>query len=82
MLNSSDLNKDFGSYINLQKRVLQRIQSEGINQQILELVQKAYENALTAEGVVLSRIEKKQLRGQVLKLILDQMSKGLGLDAV
>jgi hypothetical protein len=82
MLNSSDLNKDFGSYVNLQKRVLERIQAAGINEQILELVQKAYEDALSAEGVVLSRIEKKQLRAQVLKRILDQMSKGLGLDAV
>ncbi len=78
MLNSSDLNKDFGSYVNLQKRVLQRIQSGGINDQILELVQKAYEEALKAEGVVLSRVEKRQLQAQVLKLVLDQMSGELG----
>jgi len=77
MLNPGDLNKDFGSYVNLKKRVFQRVQSSGINDKILDIARQACEEAIKAEGVVLARVEKKRLQTQVLKLILDEMSKGL-----
>ena len=77
MLNPGDPNKDFGSYVNLKKRVFQRVQSSGINDKILDIARQACEEAIKAEGVVLARVEKKRLQTQVLKLILDEMSKGL-----
>ena len=77
MLSPGDFNKDFGSYVNLKKRVFQRVQSSGINDKILDIARQACEEAIKAEGVVLARVEKKRLQTQVLKLILDEMSKGL-----
>ncbi len=66
-----------GSYSNLQKRMLQKIQEAGVNDQIFEAVQKAYEEALTSENIVLSRPERKRLLSQILKLVLDDMIKKL-----
>jgi len=65
------------SYIDLQKRILQRVQSAKINDQIFETVQKAYEDALLSEKILFSRPEKKRLLSQVLKLVLEDMIKKL-----
>ena len=73
MLNPFDSNKDTGSYINLQKRILQRVQSSDINNQIIEIVHKSYEDALNAENIVLSRVERKRLESQILRLVLENM---------
>jgi hypothetical protein len=48
-----------GSYVNLQKGMLQRVQSVNIDDQIFEVVQKAYEVGLKEESIVLSRPERK-----------------------
>lgn len=77
MLNPFDPNKDSHPYFNLQKRMLEKVQSAGINDQIFEVVQKAYENALKAENIILSRPESKRLLSQILKLVLDDMVKKL-----
>ena len=66
-----------GSYINLQKRMFQRVQSAKIDDQIFEVVKQAYEVALNEEGIVLSRPERKRLLSQLLKLVLDDMMKKL-----
>ena len=66
-----------GSYVNLQKRMLQRVQSARIDDQIFEVVKQAYEVALNEEGIVLSRPERKRLLSQLLKLVLDDMIKKL-----
>lgn len=62
-----------GSYTNLQKRMLQRVRTARVNDQILELVQKAYENALNEENIVLSRPERKRLFSQIFKLLLEDI---------
>jgi hypothetical protein len=77
MLNPFGPQQDSGSYFNLQKRMLQRVQSAKINDQIFEVVQKAYEDAMTAENIVLSRPERKRLFSQILRLVLDDMIKKL-----
>jgi len=77
MLNPFDPQPDPRSYLNLQKRMLQRVQAAKINDQIFEVVQKAFEDALKAEHIVLSRPEKKRLLSQILKLVLDEMIKKL-----
>jgi hypothetical protein len=64
-----------GSYFDLQKRMLQKIQDAKVDDHIFEIVQMAYEEALTAENIILSRTERKRLLAQILRLVLDDMLK-------
>jgi len=73
-----------GSYHNLQERMYKKV-SANVNNQILEILQKAYENALYEENVALSRPERKRLLSQIVKMVmedvgrkLDGSSKGIG----
>ena len=77
MLNPSGPQPDSGSYINLRKRMLMRVQSAQINYQIFEAVRKAYEDALQAENIVLSRAERNRLLAQITKLVLEEMIEKL-----
>jgi hypothetical protein len=79
MLNPFGTQKDLGwnSYMDLKKRMFQRLQSAKVNDQIFEAVQKAYEGALISEQIVLSRLEKKRLLSQILKMVLEDMLKKL-----
>ena len=61
------------SYVNLQKRVLQNIKATRINDQIFEVVQKAYEDALKMENVRLAQFEKKTMLAQIMKQVLTDM---------
>jgi hypothetical protein len=61
---------DSNSYHNLKTRIIQKVQAAGINDQVFLIVQKAYEEALEQENVVLSRPERNRLFSQVLKLVL------------
>ena len=49
-----------GSYHNLKERMYKKV-SANVNEQIREIMVKAYENALNEENVVLSRPERKRL---------------------
>ena len=73
MLNPFASQSDSGSYVNLQKRMLQKVQSAKVNDRIFEIAQKAFENAMKAENIVLSRPERKRLLSQILKVVLDDM---------
>ena len=64
-----------GSYVNLQKRMFQKVQDAKVNDHIFEIVLMAYEEALTAENIVLNRPERQRLFSQILKLVLDDMIK-------
>lgn len=66
-----------GSYVDLKERIFQQIQAAGINDRVFESVQKAYEEALARENVILSRPERKRLLSQVLKQVLEDMLKKL-----
>ena len=77
MLNPFGPQQNPGSYLNLQQRMLQRVQSAKINDQIFEVVQKALDDAIRAENVVLIRLEKKRLLSQILKVVLDDMLRKL-----
>ena len=63
-----------GSYHNLKERMYKKV-SANVNDQILNIVQNAYENALAKENVVLTRPERKRLFSQILKLVLEDMIK-------
>lgn len=77
MENPFDLQPDSGSYKNLKERIFQNVQTSGISEQFFMTAQNAYENALAQENVILSRPERKRLYSQVIKLVLDDMSKNL-----
>ncbi|HET7143171.1 MAG TPA: hypothetical protein VFI68_04045 [Anaerolineales bacterium] len=78
MLNPFDPNKGAGSYVNLQKRIFQRVQSSEINNQIIEIIRKSFEDAIVAENVALSFTERKRLKSQILKLVWEDMIEKLG----
>jgi hypothetical protein len=75
MLSPFDPNKDTGSYVNLQKRVFQRIQSSEIHNHIIETIRRSYEDAINAENIELDPVEKKRHLSQVVRLVLEDLNK-------
>jgi hypothetical protein len=65
-----------GSYHNLKERMYKKV-SATVNDQIFKIVQKAYENALNEENIVLSRAERVRLFSQILNLVMEDMLKKL-----
>ena len=61
-----------GSYHNLKERMYKKV-SANVNEQIREIMVKAYENALNEENVVLSRPERKRLLSQISEMIFDEI---------
>ena len=64
-------------YVNLQKRMLQHVQAAKVNDQIFQVVQKSFEDALRAENIVLSLPERKRMLSQILRSVLENMIKKL-----
>jgi len=62
-----------GSYFDLKKRIIQRMQSAKIDDEIFNAVAKVFEQILTSENVVLSRPEKARLLRQILQPVLTDM---------
>jgi hypothetical protein len=77
MLNPFASQPDSGSYIDLRKRMFQRVQSLMVNDKIFEVVKKAYEHALIRENVILSRAERDRMLSQIMKMVLEDMIKKL-----
>jgi hypothetical protein len=65
------------SYVNLKKRMLQKVQTTQVNDQIFQAVQYAFEQALNTENIILSRPERKRLFAQILKAVLEDMVQKL-----
>ncbi len=63
-----------GSYHNLQERMYKKV-SASVNEQILGILQKAYENALYEENVVLTRPERNRLFSQIIKMVMEDLLK-------
>jgi hypothetical protein len=76
MLNLDGL-PSFGPPLDLPGRILQRLRSEKVNDQVIMVVKNACENALTIEKMVLSRAEKKLLMEKVLKSVFAEINKEL-----
>jgi len=76
-----------GSYHNLKERVYKKVSAK-VNDQMLVILQNAlvilqnaYENALGAENVVLSRPERKRLFSQIVKMVMEDALKKLDHDS-
>jgi hypothetical protein len=65
------------SYYDLTERLYKNV-SANVKDQMLEMMIKAYENALHQENVVLSRPERKRLLAQIMKMVMDDMIKKIG----
>jgi hypothetical protein len=59
-----------GSYVDLRKKLFQRVQAAKINEQIIEIIKKSYE----AENVVLSLPERKRLFSDIAKLVSEDLT--------
>ena len=71
MLNPPNPNP--GSYVDLLKRMTQRVQQAKVDNQILETVQQVVEKELDQQNIVLSRPERVRLFRQVTKAVLTDM---------
>ena len=65
-----------GSYHNLKERMYKKVSAK-VNDQILGILQKAYENALYEENVALSRPERNSLFSQIVQMIMEDVLKKL-----
>ncbi len=64
------------SYVNLQQRMLKNVKAARVNDQIFSAVQKAFEDSLRMENIVLSAAEKQRMLAQIMKQVLtDMLSK-------
>lgn len=65
-----------GSYHNLEERMYKKVSAK-VNEQIFEIVMKAYEHALYEENLVLSRPERKRLLSQLTTMVMGDLLKKL-----
>ncbi len=65
-----------GSYHNLKERMYKKVSAD-VNEQMREIMVKAYEKALNEEAVVLSRPERNRLLSQIVKMVMDDILKRL-----
>jgi len=61
-----------GSYHNLKERMYKKV-SANVNEQIREIMVKAYENALHEENIVLARSERTRLFSQIVKMVMEDI---------
>ena len=73
MITPPGFSPDSGSYVDLLKRMTQRVQQAKVDQQILELVTHISEKELDAENIVLSHPERVRLLHQVTIAVLTKM---------
>jgi hypothetical protein len=59
-----------GSYVDLLKRMTRQVQQNQVDEQILILLQQAFEKELNKENLVLSRPERARLFQQIAKTVL------------
>ncbi|MDP1544624.1 MAG: hypothetical protein Q8L87_01280 [Anaerolineales bacterium] len=64
-----------GSYIEVKRKVFEKIKSSKLDKQVSALIQNEYEDALKSEGIVLSRGERKHLLTDVVAQLFDEIIK-------
>ncbi len=66
-------------YVNLKKKTLEKVEAAGVNDQIFQVVQNAFEAALRDGDkiILLSRPERKRLFAQILRAVLEDMIRKL-----
>lgn len=78
MFNPPNSIPEFGSYDEIEKKMLQRVRAAKLDEKILSIVQAKYEEELAQRNVILSRPERKRLYKAVVKAVLDDVLGKLG----
>lgn len=65
------------SYFDLRKRIFQKIKISRADEQIMAIAQRAYEDAVTSENIVISRVERERLFISVLQLLWNDINKSM-----
>ena len=61
-----------GSYENLKERMYKKVSAE-VNEQVRNMMVRAYENALNEENVMLTRPERQRLFNQITEMIMNDI---------
>ena len=69
-------NYDYG-YVDLQKKIAQRLKSEKIQHQLLEKLVTLFDAVLADENIIVSCVERKRLLSRVTRDVLEDMLKQL-----
>lgn len=69
-----------GSYHNLKERMYKKVSAQ-VNEKILEMMIKTYEDALNDENIVLTRAERKRLLSQITKMVMEDVLKKIDGDS-
>lgn len=77
MTNPPDLYPNPGSYEDVLKRMTRRMRENGMDRQIFDLLQQAFEKEL-GQGIILSRPERDRLFQQVSMAILGDLLRSFG----
>ena len=73
MFNPPNPIPEFGSYDEIEKKMLQRVRAAKLDEKILSIVQAKYEEELAQRNIMLSRPERKRLYKAVVKAVLDDV---------
>ena len=69
--------ESYHSYVNLKKRLLSLVKGAKVYDQMFQVVEKAYEEALKEENVVLTSAEKRRMLSQIFRAMLEDMLRKL-----
>ena len=78
MFNPPNSLPDFGSYEDIQKKMIQRVREANLDERILALLQTKYEEELAQRNIMLSRPERNRLFRDIAKAVLDDVLTKLG----
>ena len=78
MFNSPNPIPEFGSYNEIEKKLLQRVRAAKLDEKILAIIQARYEEELVQRNIILSRSDRKRLYKAVVKAVLDDVLGKLG----
>jgi hypothetical protein len=78
MFNSPDSMPDFGSYEDIQKKMIQRVRQANLDEKILDILRTKYEEELAQRNIMLSRPDRNRLFRDVVKATLNDVLTKLG----
>jgi hypothetical protein len=78
MLNSPNSLPDFGSYEDIQKKMIQRVRQANLDEKILGMLKSNFEKELAQRNIMLSRPERNRLFRDIVKATLNDVLAKLG----
>jgi hypothetical protein len=69
---------DFGSYEDIQKKMIQRVREANLDEKILDILKAKFEEELAQRNIMLGRPERNRLFRDVAKSVLEDVLGKLG----